>query len=314
MKVTVLGAAGGIGQSLSLLLKRELPRGAELSLYDIDPVTPGLAVDLSHIPTPVKMSGYTGSDPTPALQNADIVVIAAGKARKPGMTRADLFNVNASIVRDLTEKIADVCPNACIGVITNPVNTLVPIAAKVLERKGVYNKNKLFGVTTLDVIRARTFVAEVTGKDITNVVVPVIGGHSGTTILPLLSQALVEDKNVFFTHEEIVKLTHRIQNAGTEVVEAKAGSGSATLSMAAAGARFTHSLVRGFLGEEIIRYAYVEGDPKYTRFFAQPVRLGKNGIEEIFPIDNLSHYEQEQLTDLLPILQEEIELGEDFIK
>ena len=95
MKVCVLGAAGGIGQPLSLLLKLNLPAGSELSLYDVAPFTPGVAVDLSHIPTDVCVTGYVGDDVEAAMKDSDIVVIPAGVPRKPGMTRDDLFNVNA---------------------------------------------------------------------------------------------------------------------------------------------------------------------------------------------------------------------------
>ena len=120
MKVAVLGAAGGIGQALALLLKTQLPSGSELSLYDIAPVTPGVAVDLSHIPTDVKIKGFSGEDATPALEGADVVLISAGVARKPGMDRSDLFNVNAGIVKNLVQQIAKTCPQACVGIITNP--------------------------------------------------------------------------------------------------------------------------------------------------------------------------------------------------
>ena len=78
MKVAVLGAAGGIGQALALLLKNRLPAGSELSLYDIAPVTPGVAADLSHIPTDVKVKGFCGEDPSPALVGADVVPKAPG--------------------------------------------------------------------------------------------------------------------------------------------------------------------------------------------------------------------------------------------
>ena len=73
MKVAVLGAAGGIGQALALLLKLQLPAESELALYDIAPVTPGVAKDVSHIPTAVKVEGFAGEDPTPALKGADVV-------------------------------------------------------------------------------------------------------------------------------------------------------------------------------------------------------------------------------------------------
>ncbi|KPD04246.1 malate dehydrogenase [Moellerella wisconsensis] len=310
MKVAVLGAAGGIGQALALLLKNQLPAGSELSLYDIAPVTPGVAADLSHIPTDVKVIGFSGEDATPALHGADVVLISAGVARKPGMDRADLFNVNAGIVRNLVQQIATTCPKALIGIITNPVNTTVAIAAEVLKKAGVYDKNRLFGVTTLDIIRSNTFIAELKGKNPQTTEVPVIGGHSGVTILPLLSQV----PGVSFTDDEIIALTKRIQNAGTEVVEAKAGGGSATLSMGQAAARFGLSLIRGLQGESnVIECTYTEGDGQHARFFAQPVRLGKNGVEERLPIGELSAFEQNALNSMLDVLKADIELGEKFI-
>lgn len=310
MKVAVLGAAGGIGQALALLLKNQLPAGSELSLYDIAPVTPGVAADLSHIPTDVKVVGFSGEDATPALEGADVVLISAGVARKPGMDRSDLFNVNAGIVRNLVQQIAVTCPKALIGIITNPVNTTVAIAAEVLKKAGVYDKNRLFGVTTLDIIRSNTFVAELKGKKTHEIEVPVIGGHSGVTILPLLSQI----PGVNFTDEEVATLTKRIQNAGTEVVEAKAGGGSATLSMGQAAARLGLSLIRGLQGEpNVIECVYTEGDGEHARFFAQPVRLGKNGIEEHISFGKLSDFEQKALKEMLEVLKKDIELGEKFI-
>lgn len=310
MKVAVLGAAGGIGQALSLLLKNQLPAGSELSLYDIAPVTPGVAKDLSHIPTDVAIEGFAGEDPTPALVGADLVLISAGVARKPGMDRADLFNVNAGIVKNLIEKVAAACPNACIGIITNPVNTTVAIAREVLKNAGVYNKNKLFGITTLDVIRSETFIAEAKGLKATDIKVDVIGGHSGVTILPLLSQV----QGVEFSDEEIATLTTRIQNAGTEVVEAKAGGGSATLSMGQAAARFGLSVVAALNGKQgVVECTYVDAGSEHAEFFAQPVLLGKNGVEKVLPYGDISAFEQKALTEMLDTLKGDIQKGVDFV-
>ena len=106
------------------------------------------------------------------------------------MTRDDLFKINAGIVKGLVEGIAEYCPKAFVLVISNPVNSTVPIAAEVLKGKGVFDAKHLFGVTTLDAVRAETFVQELTGsKDPSKTVIPVIGGHSGETIVPLFSQA-----------------------------------------------------------------------------------------------------------------------------
>ena len=308
MKITVLGAAGGIGQPLSLLLKTKLPAGSELSLYDIAPLTPGVAVDLSHIPTAVKVTGYSGEDPSPALKNADIVLISAGIARKPGMARADLFNINAGIVKNLVASCADNCPKALIGIITNPVNATVAIAAGVLKEKGVHDPARLFGVTTLDIIRSSTFVSEAKDLNPEDVNVPVIGGHSGITILPLLSQSGSE-----FSTEETASLTERIQNAGTEVVEAKAGGGSATLSMSYAGARFCLSLVRALNGEEnVVECTYIEGSGDKARFFAQPVLLGKSGVEKVLDYGDLTAFEESKLNDAIDTLKSDISSGELF--
>ena len=309
MKVVVLGAAGGIGQALALLLKTDLPAGTELALYDIAPVTPGVAADLSHIPTPVSVEGFSGEDPSPALVNADVVLISAGMARKPGMDRSDLFNINAGIVENLVSSCADNCPKALIGIITNPVNTTVAIAAEVLKKKGVYDPLRLFGVTTLDVIRSSTFVAEIYDRNPKEISVPVIGGHSGITILPLLSQSGFE-----FSDEDAAAMTKRIQNAGTEVVEAKAGGGSATLSMGQAAAKFGLSLIRALNGEkDVIECTYVEGSGELARFFAQPVLLGKNGVEKILSYGSLSEFEQATLNDALETLKSDIKIGEEFI-
>ena len=309
MKVAVLGAAGGIGQALSLLLKTNLPAGSVLSLYDVAPVVPGVAVDLSHIPTDVQVAGFGKDDLTDALVGCDIVLIPAGMPRKPGMDRSDLFNINAGIVKNLIDAVADTCPSACIGVITNPVNTTVAIAAEALKAKGVYDQRKLFGVTTLDVIRAETFVAELKGKNPADIRVPVIGGHSGTTILPLLSQV----KGIAFSDEEVASLTHRIQNAGTEVVEAKAGGGSATLSMGQAAARFCLSLVKAMGGADVIEYTYVATNGPDADFFAHPVRLGKQGVEEILDYGVLSDFEQQAKQDMLAGLRGDIKMGVDFV-
>lgn len=311
MKVALLGAAGGIGQALALLLTTRLPQDGELSLYDIAPVTAGIAVDLSHIPSPVKVRGFCGPDASPALLGADIVLIVAGVARKPGMDRADLFNVNAGIVRQLVGQVAVCAPEALIGIVTNPVNTLVAIAAGVLAQAGVYQPQKLFGITTLDVIRANSYVVAMKGLRPDQIEVPVVGGHSGVTILPLLSQV----PGITFSDEEVNLLTRRIRNAGTEIVEAKAGVGSATLAMGYAAARFTLSLVRALQGRQgIIECAYVESESAFSRFFAQPLLLGPQGVSARRPLGILSDFEQQALQDMRAALNQDIALGDQFLQ
>lgn len=310
VKVAVCGASGGIGQPLSLLLKNS-PLVTELSLYDIVH-TPGVAADLSHIDTISKVVGFNGPENLEkALHNADVVIIPAGVPRKPGMTRDDLFNTNASIVRDLAAACAKACPKALIGIISNPVNSTVPIASETLAAAGVLDPRRVFGVSTLDVVRANAFIGEAAGVDPQQINLPVIGGHSGVTIMPLLSQC---KPTVNFSADKIKALTERIQEAGTEVVKAKAGAGSATLSMAYAGARFAISLIRALRGEQnIIECAYVRSDITEAKYFATPLVLGKNGIEKNLGLGKLNAFEQELLSKAIPELHKNIQKGEDFI-
>ncbi|KAG9351864.1 hypothetical protein JZ751_023115 [Albula glossodonta] len=228
-KVAVLGASGGIGQPLSLLLKNS-PLVSHLSLYDIAH-TPGVAADLSHIETRAQVTGHMGPDQLDAaLKGCDVVVIPAGVPRKPGMTRDDLFNTNATIVATLADACARCCPEAMICVIANP------------------------------------------GLDPARVNVPVIGGHAGKTIIPLISQCTPK---VEFPEDKLVALTGRIQEAGTEVVKAKAGAGSATLSMAYAGARFTFSLLDAMNGKEgVVECSFVRSEETECKYFSTPLLLG----------------------------------------
>ncbi|KAG0293411.1 hypothetical protein BGZ97_005354 [Linnemannia gamsii] len=300
VKVVICGAAGGIGQPLSLLLKQS-DYITHLALYDVVNA-PGVAADLSHINT---------------------VVIPAGVPRKPGMTRDDLFKINAGIIRDLSEGIVKNCPGAFILVISNPVNSTVPIVAEVLKRHGAFDPRRVFGISTLDVVRSSRFVYELDNSiDPRSTRVTVIGGHSGVTIVPVLSQIPGQK----FTKEQLDLLTHRIQYGGDEVVKAKDGAGSATLSMAYAGARFTSAIleatVAGKTGLVESTYVNLHADEESTaafraktqlEYFAQDVEFGREGVSKIRPLPELSAYEQTLLDAAIPELKVNITKGTAFI-
>ncbi|KDD77075.1 alpha/beta C-terminal domain of lactate/malate dehydrogenase [Helicosporidium sp. ATCC 50920] len=256
-------------------------------------------------------SAHTGKEKLKdALDGAEVVVIPAGFPRKPGMTRDDLFDVNAQIVRELVEACAQAAPGAMLCVITNPVNSTVPIAAQVLKRARVFDPRRLFGVTLLDVVRAETFYARELGLLPGQVSVPVVGGHAGTTILPLFSQAVPPPPSSL-SADDLRELTRHTQDAGTEVVEAKQGKGSATLSMAYAAERFCDALLRAMAGEPGVEIcAYVASDArKGLEFFASKVLLGENGVEKILPLGQLSEIEEKQLQKAESDLKTNIDAG-----
>merc|ERR1740121_2346704 len=140
--------------------------------------------------------------------------------------------------------------------IVNPVNSVVPAMAELYKKKGL-DPMKIVGISTLDVVRANKFVGEIAGKNPNYINVPVVGGHAGATILPLFSQDKEANK---IEAEKIPDLDKHVQDAGTDVVNAKNGKGSAALSMAYAGARLGKSILAGLAGKRRIECAYVKSD------------------------------------------------------
>jgi malate dehydrogenase len=318
--VCVVGGAGGIGQPLSMLMAMN-PHVGEVRVYDLTiamvPAS-GVAADLSHLNKKAKVTGYAFDKEDKAIEKAaecltgcDLVLVPAGVPRKPGQDRKDLLNINAGIAKNIVEACAKHCPNAVVALIVNPVNSVVPAMCELWKKKGL-NPKKILGVTTLDCVRAEKFVHEITGSAIDEINIPVIGGHAGTTILPLFSQDKV-GKTI--DASKIPALDEKVQNAGTVVVAAKNGKGSATLSMGYAGARLGKAVLAGLAGEkDVIECAYVASEITDLPYFSSKVTFGKDGVETVHPIGELSDYEKKRLAELTPTLKEEIDAGLEYAK
>merc|ERR1719326_2831995 len=175
------------------------------------------------------------------------------------------------------------------------------------KKKGL-NPKKILGITTLDIVRANKFVTNITGKPAE---IPVVGGHAGTTILPLFSQ---DPAGASIPPEMIPDLDVRVQDAGTEVVKAKNGKGSATLSMAYAGARLGNAVLSGLAGVKVTECAYVESKITDLPYFASKVTFGPEGVKTVHPIGELSAHEQQRLEAMKPTLKEEIKKGLEYAK
>merc|ERR1719316_1171588 len=167
----------------------------ELAIIDLNVAmvpAEGVMADLSHIEGQCKVTSTVlelNKDKaidkaSGALMGCDLVLVPAGVPRKPGQDRKDLLNINCDIAKGTVEACAKYCPNAVLGLIVNPVNSVVPAMCELWKKAGL-DPRKIIGISTLDVVRANKFVQELTGRPAT---IPVIGGHAGKTILPLFSQ------------------------------------------------------------------------------------------------------------------------------
>ena len=307
--VTVVGAAGGIGQPLSLLLKSNAHIG-RLNLFDVAPSVTGVAMDISHVDTPAIVHGYSGKDKlADALKGSDVVVSVAGVTLKPGQSRDDLFSINCSILKGIASGIADHCPQALVAVVSNPVNSLVPLVLEVMLAKGVKEAEKrVFGVSTLDVMRASVFASQLLNVSASDVKMPVIGAHSGPTIIPVASRC--EPQLVFSKTDDLNAFHTRVQSAGHEVLTAKEGKGTATLSMAYAAARFTTSLLRALSGHDVVECAFVKSHVTSASFFSNELLLGRHGVKRNLGLGPLAPDEEARVAACLRELKQQIAKGE----
>eukprot|EP00933_Yihiella_yeosuensis_P081658 TRINITY_DN95320_c0_g1_i1.p1 TRINITY_DN95320_c0_g1~~TRINITY_DN95320_c0_g1_i1.p1 ORF type:complete len:360 (-),score=79.34 TRINITY_DN95320_c0_g1_i1:28-1107(-) len=317
-KVCVCGGAGGIGQPLCLLMALD-PRVWELSVYDLTiAMVPaeGIGIDLGHIERKCKVKAYsldTTQKPVDYLQECltgcSLVLVPAGVPSK-GRSKSDLLKINANIAKSIVEACAKHCPNAIVGLIVNPLNSVVPAMARLYEKAGL-DPTKIVGITSLDVVRANKFAHEETKGPVESINVPVVGGYSGgqsgPTAVPLFSQDYY-GKSI--SESSRTSLMARVQDAGNEVVEAKKGKGSSTLSMAYAAARFAQAVLAGLSGTKTVESAFVKTNVQPgVDYFCTKVTFGLNGVETVHPVGDVSPSEKSQLEKATEILKEDIQDG-----
>uniref|UniRef100_A0A1I8FQN0 Malate dehydrogenase n=1 Tax=Macrostomum lignano TaxID=282301 RepID=A0A1I8FQN0_9PLAT len=267
-RVAVLGASGGIGQPLSLLLKQS-PLVSQLALYDIQGVK-GVAPTCSHLHQGGGSAALTvRASLSDCLKGSRVVVIPAGT-----------------------------CPKAMICIVTNPVNSTVPIAAEILKKHNAYDPRRLFGVTTLDIVRSKPHLwPSAKGLDVSKVSVPVIGGHSGVTIIPVISQA-VPSRDADHAHSE------RGHRGGCE------RQGRRRLRHAVHGVcreKFVDSVLQAIDGKR--GCAFVESTVTEAPYFSTPLLLGRDGVEENLGLGNLIEFEAKLLQAAMPELAAEHRQG-----
>uniref|UniRef100_A0A1A9X0Z8 Malate dehydrogenase, mitochondrial n=1 Tax=Glossina brevipalpis TaxID=37001 RepID=A0A1A9X0Z8_9MUSC len=305
--LTIIGASGGLGQCLSMLMKTN-PRLKVLKMFDRRN-NPAASIDVSHIDSCATVRYYVGNENLhKSLQCTDIVVITAGVARTAkAKDRNVLLEANAAIISRVVGMTAQHSPNAMIVIITNPVNSLIPLAAEVLSKHNAYDPKRLFGLSLLDTLRANTFVAETVGRERGSIEVPVIGGHSKDTIVPILTQC---EPPLCLSAENKIAICERIKNAGDAVIKAKEGKGSAQLSIGYATKLFCDSLLAALDGVTgIFSTAFVASNVTNASFFSSKLRLDNEGVSEILKLPPMDCVEKNMLEISLKSLEEDIKIG-----
>jgi malate dehydrogenase len=287
-KVTVVGA-GFYGSTTAQRL-------AEYDIFDtvvltdiVDGKPEGLALDMNQS-RPVEgfetkvvgtTTGNDGSGYEPTA-GSDIVVITAGLPRKPGMSRMDLIETNAKIVRQVTENIAEHSPDAVIIVVSNPLDEMTALAAKV---SGFPKARVLGQAGMLDTARFTHFVAEECGVPVGSVRTLTLGSH-GDTMVPVPSACTVEGKPLadVLSQETIDELVERTRNGGAEVV-ALLKTGSAYYAPSAAAARMARAVAEDS-GAVMPVCAWVDGEYGISGvYLGVEAEIGKGGVRKVVERD-----------------------------
>jgi malate dehydrogenase len=292
MKITIIGA-GNVG---SLAAMRICADGlGDVLLIDIvKGLAAGKALDLEDA-RPLLKNNYSikGSDEISQLKGSDIVVVTAGLARKPGMTREELLAKNAQILKEVCLKIKSLAPEAIVIIVTNPLDIMTLYALKITG----FKPGKLFGMgISLDTARFINLIAEELRLPVTDVEAQVIGAH-GEGMLPLPGFAKVKGVALdeFISDDKVNELIKCTVGRGAQIV-ANLGTGSAFFAPSAAIASIVKTIVKdekrtvGLCG-------YLNGEYGIKNTcIGVPCRLGKNGIEQVIELD-LSPQELKQLKD-----------------
>ena len=279
-KITVVGA-GNVGATVAqYTADKEL---GDVVLVDvIEGIPQGKALDLAQAgPIHRYDSALTGSNGYDETADSDIVVITAGMARKPGMTRDDLLFKNAEIVGSVVEQVARRSPNAILILVTNPLDAMVQLAWK---KSGFPHKRVIGMAGVLDSARFRTFIARELDVSVENVTAFVLGGH-GDTMVPLPRYSTVAGIPItdLLPKDKIDALVTRTANGGAEIV-ALLKTGSAYYAPAASAVEMVEAILKD--KKKILPCAaYLEGQYGVNGLYVGvPVKLGRSGVEQVIEI------------------------------
>ncbi len=279
-KVTVVGA-GNVGATAAQRLAEKAL--CDVVLVDIAEGLPqGKALDLAEAaPIEKHDSRLVGTNDYEATAGSDIVIITAGIPRKPGMSRDDLVKTNKGIMQSVVENVAKQSPDAILIVVSNPLDAMCHIA---FEASG-FPKNRVLGMAgVLDSARFRCFIAEELDVSVENTHAFVLGGH-GDTMVPLPRYSTVAGVPIteMMPADRIEAIVERTRTGGAEIVSLLK-TGSAFYAPASASVEMAESILKD--RKKILPCAvYLEGEYGINGLFiGVPVKLGKDGIEEIIEI------------------------------
>lgn len=311
LKVAICGAAGNIGKVVSFFLKQS-NYSLDLALYDISPRLSQLTKELNLISTSNTIEENIGPlKLRQALKNSDVVaVFLKTPANSSKVFANDSFDLNFPPVSNIARSVIELCPDAILAISTNPLNFIIPAVNEIYKLHGCYNPHKIMGITTPDSMQAGVAYADFFKYDPSDVFIPLIGGTSEDSIVPIFSQATPNVSGGLLQTEESEKL-HNTFITNKQIMT------QSDLSAGFAVTRFIESIIRAILGEaDIVETAFVhnaamDGSSKYMTSL---VDLNENGVRTVYgPPSHMTRYEIKMLHTAMSNLHRDISHAERYV-
>ncbi len=281
-KITVVGAGNVGATAAQRLAEKELAK--QVVLVDIaEGIPQGKGLDQwQSAPIELYDTRIIGTNGYDETADSDIVVITAGIARKPGMSRDDLMNTNAGIVKSVAENVARTSPNAIMIIVSNPLDVMCYVAKKASG----FPRERVLGMAgVLDTARYRAFLAEALDVSVRDIQAMVLGGH-GDTMVPLISYTSVSGIPItqLMARDVLDKIVDRTRNGGAEIV-GFLKTGSAYYAPSAGAVQMVEAIVQD--QKRILPCAaWLQGEYGLSDLFlGVPCKLGRKGLEQVLEVE-----------------------------
>jgi len=281
-KITVVGAGNVGATAAQRVAEKELARTVVM-VDVVEGIPQGKGLDQwQAAPIELYDSRVIGTNTYDETAGSDIVIITAGIARKPGMSRDDLLNTNAGIVRDVSQQVKKTSPNAIVIVVSNPLDVMCYVAKEVTG----FPRERVIGMAgVLDTARYRAFLAEACDISVKDIQAMVLGGH-GDTMVPLISYTTVSGIPItkFLDKSKLDAIVDRTRNGGAEIVK-YLKTGSAYYAPSAGAVQMAEAIVKDH--KRILPCAaWLEGEYGMKGLFlGVPCKLGKRGLEQVIEVE-----------------------------
>ncbi|KAJ2950480.1 hypothetical protein O0L34_g8724 [Tuta absoluta] len=299
--VSLIGAANEIGSKVAIKLKQN-EKISKLNLHDFnEEAATAVARNLYQIPCGPSVYVFARDDLNAAIEKSHLIIMVC-ESHHSRAKKDEIARNNAPAVKLVCEAMANSNPDAILAISTSPVNSMIPFASAILQKYNAYNPFKVFGVANIDVVRAKSCAAKELKANPRHLSIPVVGGRSEDSTVPLFSN--LKPEFYFLDETNAAKLTRQLRHPLVYINKPR------SLLTAWAVTESCEKVVDALSGIDVELHCYTANPGFGTRFFASPVTFGREGLKHADNNFSMSPLECNLLCDSVPIINADVAIGE----